>query len=81
MVYRQHFAYPRARPAPGEKGDSPGHSTMLHWAPAPDLTGPVGSVEHHTLTRFYTLKTQNELQGLKSPWVLRRVWGPGLSAE
>lgn len=65
-------------PSLGEKGDSPGHSTALYRAPAPDLTGPVGSVEHHTLTRFYALKTQNELQGLKSPWVLRRVWGMGL---
>lgn len=64
----------------GEKGDVPGHSTALYRAPAPDLTGPVGSVEHHTLTRFYALKTQNELQGLKSPWVVRRVWGMGLMA-
>lgn len=64
----------------GEKGDVPGHSTALYRAPAPDLTGPVGSVEHHTLTRFYALKTQNELQGLKSPGVVRRVWGMGLMA-
>lgn len=48
-------------PALGVGGDLPGHSAALHWAPALDLTGPVGLVEHHTLACFNALKTQDNL--------------------